>query len=395
MTIKFLHRSEASRKLSPWKMLVQLGLVRSMAMQRHGFVVYRKELVRRNHDSVFPMCPYRGLATQTMKNTSSTTTTATTAATDDSGLKASLIKDNEESNLLKVPSHDAPTLIRSAEIRALKGFIIDMDGVVYHHQKLIEGTLEFISWLQQNNKKFLFLTNSSERTPRELQEKLKRMGIHVTSSHFYTSALATASFLARQRKNPVSSVYAIGEAGLITALHDAGFSMNDTNPDYVVVGETRSFHYAQMELAAKLVRNGARLIGTNCDITDRSVDGFIPACGSLIKPIELTSGRSAYFIGKPNPLMMRAALSKLEVARQDACIVGDRMDTDILAGIESEIKTVLVLTGVTSMNDLKYFPYRPDCVLPSAHHILTDDQELYEKSEPSRAPRLVGEQGES
>jgi NagD protein len=316
------------------------------------------------------------------------------AVTSDSVAKPSSIEPDEDESTLLKPAQDGPTLIRSADIRSLKGFIIDMDGVVYHHQKLIEGTLEFISWLQRNKKKFLFLTNSSERTPRELQEKLHRMGIHVTSSHFYTSALATASFLARQRRNAISSVYAIGEAGLITALHDAGFSMNDTNPDYVVVGETRSFHYAQMELAVKLVRNGARLIGTNCDITDRSVDGFIPACGSLIKPIELASGRSAYFIGKPNPLMMRAALSKLEVSRQDACIIGDRMDTDILAGIESEIKTVLVLTGVTSLHDLQYFPYRPDCVLPSAYHILSDDQEVNEKLETAKIPRLVGERGE-
>ena len=170
----------------------------------------------------------------------------------------------------------------------MRGFVIDMDGVLYHMQRVIPGALQFIAWLQAHDKKFLFLTNSSERSPRELQEKLGRMGISVHPSHFYTSALATASFLHRQR--PQGTAYVIGEPGLISALYDVGYSMNDSNPDYVVVGETRHYSYAAMELAVKLVRKGARLIGTNCDITDRSQDSFVPACGALVRPIEMASG---------------------------------------------------------------------------------------------------------
>lgn len=251
-----------------------------------------------------------------------------------------------------------------------------MDGVLYHMQKLIPGALDFIAWLKDNNKRFLFLTNSSERSPRELQEKLRRLGIEVGQEHFYTSALATAAFLAKQK--PHGSAYVIGEPGLMQALYDAGYSMNDTNPDYVVVGETRNYNYAMLETAVALVRRGARLIGTNLDITDRSQDSYVPACGSLIKPIELASGRVPYYIGKPNPLIMRAALDKLQVARTEACIVGDRLDTDILAGIQSEIRTVLVLSGVTTMADVPLCAFRPDCILPSVGHVLEDGVELDE-----------------
>jgi len=260
------------------------------------------------------------------------------------------------------------------DIRAMKGFVVDMDGVLYHMQRIIPGALDFIAWLQRERKRFLFLTNSSERSPRELQEKLRRLGIEVGQEHFYTSALATAAFLSRQK--PHGSAYVIGEPGLIQALYDAGYSMNDSNPDYVVVGETRNYNYAMLETAVALVRKGARLIGTNCDITDRSQDSFVPACGSLMKPIELASGRTPYFIGKPNPLIMRAALSKLQVARTEACIIGDRLDTDILAGIQSEIRTVLVLSGVTSLADIQLCAFRPDAILQSVGHVMQDGCEV-------------------
>lgn len=251
-----------------------------------------------------------------------------------------------------------------------------MDGVLYHMQKIIPGALDFISWLKAENKRFLFLTNSSERSPRELQEKLRRLGIEVEKEHFYTSALATAAFLARQKPN--GSAYVIGEPGLMQALYEAGYSMNDSNPDYVVVGETRNYNYQMLETAVALVRKGARLIGTNCDITDRSQDSFVPACGSLMKPIELASGRTPYYIGKPNPLIMRAALNKLQVTRSEACIIGDRLDTDILSGIQSEIRTVLVLSGVTSLADVPLCAFRPDCILPSVGHVLEDGVEQNE-----------------
>jgi len=250
--------------------------------------------------------------------------------------------------------------------------VASVDGVVYHGKKVLPGALEFVEWLKANNKKFLFPTNSSERSPRELQEKLERLGIQVTADHFYTSALATARFLANQRPN--GSAYVIGEPGLFSALYEVGYSMNDSNPDYVVVGETRNYNYNMMETAVHLLRKGARLIGTNCDVTDRMDDSFVPACGSLTKPLEMASGKEAYFIGKPNPLIMRAALTKLGIRREEAVIIGDRMDTDILSGVQSEIRTILVLSGVTTNEaDIDRFPYRPDAVLPTVGDILTDE----------------------
>lgn len=263
---------------------------------------------------------------------------------------------------------------KSAEMEALqakKGFIIDMDGVIYHGPRLLPGARDFVNWLKQHQKKFLFLTNSSERSPRELRDKLARLGIDVTPDHFYTSALSTAAFLASQKPN--GTAYIIGEPGLAAALYDVGYAMNDTNPDYVVVGETRNFNYEKIEHAVHLVLKGARLIGTNCDVKDRMNESFVPACGSLIKPVELASGREPYYCGKPNPLIMRAAIKKLGVQREQAVIIGDRMDTDILAGVGSEINTVLLLSGVTSPDDLKLYGYRPDLIMPTIGHLLQSD----------------------
>ena len=253
-------------------------------------------------------------------------------------------------------------------LRSKRAFICDMDGVIYHGNRLIPGVKEFVEWIEKNNKDFLFLTNSSERSPRELAQKLARMGLSVGEEHFYTSALATASFLKSQCPN--GSVYVIGEPGLTNALYEAGFSMNDINPDYVVFGETRSLNYEKIEKAVKLVLNGAKLIGTNTDLTAKVENGIIPACRALISPIEMTTGRSAYYVGKPNPLMMRHALKKLDCHRVDAAIIGDRMDTDIIAGIESELDTVLVLTGVTNKEDLVNYPYGPKYVLNDVGEIV-------------------------
>ena len=247
------------------------------------------------------------------------------------------------------------------ELRDKKGFICDMDGVIYHGNRIIPGVKEFVNWLEENNKNYLFLTNSPERSPRELAQKLARMGLNVGEEHFYTSALATASFLKSQCDH--GSVYVIGEPGLTFALYEAGFSMNDVNPDYVVFGETRSLNYEKIERAVRLVMNGAKLIGTNSDLTGPSEGGIVPACRALISPIEMTTGKSAYFIGKPNPLMMRHALKRLGCSRSESVIIGDRMDTDIIAGIESELDTVLVLSGVTDMEGIDKFPYRPKYIL--------------------------------
>ena len=251
--------------------------------------------------------------------------------------------------------------MRMDKLRSKKGFICDMDGVIYHGNLLLDGTAQFVHWLEENQKKYIFLTNSSERSPRELQEKLERLGLHVGEEHFYTSALATAAFLKSQC--PSGSAYVIGEAGLVGALYNAGFSMNDVNPDYVVVGETSSFSYEKILKAVKLVRGGAKLIGTNPDITGPIENGIAPATRALISPIEMTCGKQAYFVGKPNPLMMRHAQKRLGVKPEDMAIIGDRMDTDVIAGIESEMDTVLVLSGVTTPEIMNSYPYRPTYVL--------------------------------
>ncbi len=249
-----------------------------------------------------------------------------------------------------------------------KGYICDMDGVIYHGDRLVDGAKEFVDWLKQQGKKFLFLTNSSAKSPVELKQKLSRMGIEVGKDDFYTSALATASFLAGQ--NPNTGVYAIGESGLINALYDAGFHTDNIDPTYVIVGESRTYNYEQVELAVRLVLKGARLIGTNSDLTGPTEKGIAPACRALIAPIELATGRKAYFIGKPNPLIMRHAIKKIGCRREETLIIGDRMDTDIIAGIESEIETALVLSGITSKEDLPLFPYQPDHVLEKAADII-------------------------
>lgn len=255
------------------------------------------------------------------------------------------------------------------KLKDKKGFICDMDGVIYHGDKLLPGVKEFVEWLHKENKNYVFLTNSSERSPRELRQKLLRMGLDVAEEHFYTSALATAKFLKGQCDG--GSVYAIGEPGLINALYDAGLTMNNISPDYVVMGETRSLNYEMIEHATLLVRGGAKLIGTNPDITGPTEKGIVPATGALIKPIEIATGKEAYYIGKPNPLMMRIGLKMLGCNNEsEACIIGDRMDTDIISGIESEIDTVLVLSGVTSKEDLANYPYRPSYVLSGVGEIV-------------------------
>lgn len=256
------------------------------------------------------------------------------------------------------------------DLREKRAFICDMDGVIYHGDRLLPGVAEFLDWLVAHDKLFLFLTNSSERSPRELSQKLRRLGLTVSEEHFYTSALATASFLASQ--HPGGSAYVIGEAGLTNALYEAGFTMNNVDPDYVVVGETRGYSYEKIEHAVHLVLRGARLIGTNPDLTGPTEKGIVPATGALIAPIELATGSKAYFVGKPNPLIMRHALKTLGCRREETAIVGDRMDTDIVAGVEADIETVLVLSGVAQRGDLARFAYAPRYILDGVGDIVGD-----------------------
>ncbi len=253
-------------------------------------------------------------------------------------------------------------------IKEKKGFICDMDGVIYHGSKILPGVAEFVNWMLENDKKFVFLTNSPERTPHELSMKLARMGLSVSADHFYTSAMATAEFLKAQA--PGCTAYVIGEAALSKALYDQSIYMNDVNPDYVVLGETRTYNFEKLEKAILLVSKGAKLIGANPDPVGVTEEGIMPATGSLVAPIEIATGKKAYFVGKPNPLMLRHGLKKLGCHSEDIAFIGDRMDTDIIAGIESNVDTILVLSGITAREDIDKFPYRPKYVLDGVGDIL-------------------------
>ena len=250
------------------------------------------------------------------------------------------------------------------------GFICDMDGVIYRGSKVLPGVPEFINWMMDNGQKFIFLTNSPERTPQELSMKLQRMGLKVDADHFYTSAMATAEFLHSQA--PGCTAYVIGEPSLTKAMYDMGIYMNDVNPDYVVLGETRTYCFEKIEKAIELVNKGAKLIGANPDTVGVTERGVMPATGSLIAPIEIATGKKAYFVGKPNPLMLRSGLSRLGCHGSEIAFIGDRMDTDIIAGIESNVDTVLVLSGVTTREAIDSFPYRPKYILNGICDLVKD-----------------------
>ncbi len=254
-----------------------------------------------------------------------------------------------------------------------RGFICDMDGVLYHGMRMLPGAVDFIRWLQDNQKEYLFLTNNSGMTPRELQQKMKRLGVDVPESHFYTSALATAEFLRNQA--PGGTAFVIGEAGLLNALYDAGITMNDVNPDYVVIGEGRNYSLESLTKAVNLVLKGAKLIGANADVSGNTEDGMAPACRALTAPVEMATGKQAYFCGKPNPLMMRTGLRLLGCHSEEAVIIGDRMDTDIIAGLEGGVDTVLVLTGVSDRETIKTFAYQPTVVLESIGCVMEHEKE--------------------
>mgnify|MGYP004471249699 FL=1 len=258
------------------------------------------------------------------------------------------------------------------DFNSKKGFICDMDGVIYHGNRLLPGVKEFVAWLQEENKQYLFLTNNSGMTQKELRQKLLRMGLDVPEEHFYTSALATAEFLKQQA--PGCSVFAVGEAGLTNALYDAGIVMNDMNPDYVVIGEGRNYSLETLTKAVNLVLNGAKLIGSNSDVSGPIENGIAPACGALVAPIEIATGKQAYFCGKPNPLMMRTGLRLLGCHSEEAVIIGDRMDTDIIAGTESGVATVLVLSGISDKNTPSKYAYQPTVILSGVGEIVKEAQ---------------------
>ncbi|MEV7729852.1 HAD-IIA family hydrolase [Streptomyces sp. NPDC101733] len=244
-----------------------------------------------------------------------------------------------------------------AERKPIDSWLTDMDGVLIHEGTPIPGADAFIKRLRESGKPFLVLTNNSIYTPRDLQARLSRMGLDVPVENIWTSALATAKFLDDQR--PGGTAYVIGEAGLTTALHDIGYILTDHEPDYVVLGETRTYSFEAMTKAVRLINGGARFICTNPDETGPSTEGPLPATGAVAALITKATGKQPYFAGKPNPLMMRTGLNAIGAHSETSAMIGDRMDTDVLAGLEAGMQTFLVLTGLTSAADTEKFPYRP------------------------------------
>jgi NagD protein len=248
-----------------------------------------------------------------------------------------------------------------------KSFLIDMDGVLIRGKTLIPGAQEFIKKLVEKQRKFLILTNNPIYSPRDLQYRLASAGLDVPESNLFTSAMATAQFLANQRPN--GTAFTIGESGLTSALHDVGYVLTSNKPDYVVLGETNSYHFERITMAIRLIMEGARFIATNPDTSGPTESGIQPACGAMAALIKTATGISPYFIGKPNPLMMRSALNYIDSHSENTIMVGDRMDTDVIGGIEAGMETILVLSGVTAKSDVERFPYRPTKILPSVASI--------------------------
>jgi NagD protein len=242
-------------------------------------------------------------------------------------------------------------------------WLTDMDGVLVREEHALPGAAEFLGRLIERDRRFLVITNNSIFTPRDLSARLARSGLLIPEESIWTSALATATFLADQL--PGGSAYVIGEAGMTTALHEVGYTLTDRDPDFVVLGETRTYSFEAITRAIRLIEKGARFIATNPDVTGPSEEGPLPATGSVAALITRATGRDPYFVGKPNPMMLRSAMNKIEAHSENTVMVGDRMDTDVVAGIEAGLDTILVLTGSTTRAQIERFPWRPGRVLDS------------------------------
>jgi NagD protein len=243
------------------------------------------------------------------------------------------------------------------------GFLIDMDGVMYRGNQLIPGADRFVAELLARDIPFLFLTNNSQRTRRDMAVKLRRLGIDVSDDHIFTCAMATARFLAAQK--PHGTAYVIGEGGLLQALHHNGYSVVDHDPDYVVVGEGRVFSFEMMEAAVRMIAAGAKLVATNPDPNCPTAHGPRPGCGAIVAMLEAATGRKAFSVGKPSPVMMRMARKQLGLTTAQTTMIGDTMDTDILGGVQLGYRTILVLSGGTRREDLGQFAFRPDEIVDS------------------------------
>ena len=252
-------------------------------------------------------------------------------------------------------------------MNTVRHFITDMDGVLLKGEQVIPGAERFIARLEEMGREYLVLTNNSLYTPRDLAHRLHNIGLEIPIERIFTSAMATASFLQSQR--PGGTAFVIGESGLTQAIHGIGYVITDIDPDYVVLGETKGYNYESITKAIRLIDAGARFIATNPDVTGPTVAGIVPGCGAMAALIQTATGKAPFYVGKPNPLMMRSALNYLDVHSEDTVMVGDRMDTDIVAGVESGMRTILVLTGVTRREDIERYPYRPTWVLESVAEI--------------------------
>jgi NagD protein len=254
--------------------------------------------------------------------------------------------------------------------REIRSWLMDMDGVLVREEQPIPGAGEFLARLRERGTPFLILTNNSIYTRRDLAARLDASGLDVPEEAIWTSALATARFLEDQR--PGGSAFVIGEAGLTTAMHDAGYTLTERAPDYVVLGETRTYSFERITRAIRLIAGGARFIATNPDPTGPSSAGPVPATGSVAALISRATGVEPYFVGKPNPLMMRSALNAIDAHSETAAMVGDRMDTDVVSGLEAGMETILVLTGVTTREQAERYPYRASRIVDSVAELIGD-----------------------
>jgi NagD protein len=258
--------------------------------------------------------------------------------------------------------------------RTIESWLMDMDGVLVHEEDAILGADRFLAALRDRAIPFLVLTNNSIYTPRDLSARLRASGLDVPEASIWTSALATARFLEDQR--PGGSAYVIGEAGLTTALHESGYTLTERDPDYVILGETRTYSFERITHAIRLVAGGARFIATNPDPSGPSPDGLVPATGSVAALISKATGVEPYYVGKPNPLMMRSALNALDAHSETTAMIGDRMDTDIVSGLEAGLETILVLTGVSTRESAERFPFRPSRILESVAELADEIEAL-------------------
>jgi len=255
-----------------------------------------------------------------------------------------------------------------AERRKIECWLTDMDGVLVHEGRALPGAADVVKQWKEEGLRFLVLTNNSIYTPRDLAARLKATGLAIPEEAIWTSALATADFLHSQK--PKGTAFVLGEAGLTTAMHEIGYVMTDVNPDYVVLGETRNFNFDSLTKAIRLINNGSRFIATNPDATGPSAEGVLPATGSVAALITKATGKDPYIVGKPNPMMFRSAMNKINAHSESTGMIGDRMDTDVVAGIEAGLHTVLVLTGIADDAEINKYPFRPNEILNSIADLL-------------------------